>query len=203
MTFPRPPIPGGTPLDDISGLRIRSITSQAALNEAEAANILKAVTKYLAARPSKRAARFDVAWMKRLHAEMFGDVWNWAGTLRKHNPNIGCDWPVIEQELYALSADHAARVAAGMPLIEQAAWLHHRAVQIHPFKNGNGRWSRLLANIWLKRSGESITEWPEQVIGAESAISGIYLQAMKAADAYDMQPLIALHHQYTPRQTDS
>ena len=42
-------------------------------------------------------------------------------------------------------------------LSEQAVLLHHRAVQIHPFENGNGRWSRLLANIWLKKHAHPIT----------------------------------------------
>lgn len=38
-------IPGQTPIDDISGLRDRSITTQGALNAAEAENIRKAVLK--------------------------------------------------------------------------------------------------------------------------------------------------------------
>jgi Fic family protein len=32
-------------------------------------------------------------------------------------------------------------------LLEQAMRIHHRTVNIHPFENGNGRWSRMLANI--------------------------------------------------------
>jgi hypothetical protein len=50
------PIPGQTPIDDISGLRDRSITTQAELNAAEAENIRKAVLKYLIAKPTKRSA---------------------------------------------------------------------------------------------------------------------------------------------------
>jgi fido (protein-threonine AMPylation protein) len=69
-----PRSPGQTPLDDISGLRIKGIRTQAELNAAEAENIRKAATKYLARRPTQRSARFDVPWSLRLHREMFGDV---------------------------------------------------------------------------------------------------------------------------------
>ena len=68
-----PPVPGQTPLDDLSGLRIRGITNMAELSAAEAENIRKATIKYLAARPTRRSARFDVLWMRKLHIEMFGD----------------------------------------------------------------------------------------------------------------------------------
>ena len=60
--------------------------------------------------------------------------------------------------------------------------LHHRAVQVHPFPNGNGRWARMLANIWLKRHGQPITKWPEETIGGKSAIREEYIAAIRAAD---------------------
>ena len=79
---------------------------------------------------------------------------------------------------------------------EQAAHLHHRAVLIHPFLNGNGRWSRLLANIWLKLNKQPLTEWPEEVIGETSVIRDEYLTAVQAADSGDYAPLIDLHRRY-------
>ena len=77
--------------------------------------------------------------------------------------------------------------------------LHHLAVQFHPFLNGNGRWSRMLANIWLKRNRRPVTEWPEQVIGRESPVRGEYLQAIRAADEGDYEPLFELHRRFTAR----
>ena len=49
----------------------------------------------------------------------------------------------------------------GTSLLDQAVFLHHRAVAIHPFPNGNGRWSRLISNIWLKLHDQPIVRWPE------------------------------------------
>lgn len=147
--LPQPSIPGQTPLDDLSGLRVRWIQTTAQLNAAEAENIRKATLKYLLAKPTNRSARFDISWMKRLHQEMFGDVWTWAGELRMNETNIGSAARQVEIDLHTLIVDLRAWESSQMPILEQAVRIHHAAVKIHPFQNGNGRWSRMLANIWL------------------------------------------------------
>lgn len=190
------PIPGETPLDDLSGLRIKGIRTRAELNAVEAENIRKATVKYLAARPTRRIAPFDVAWMLRLHQEMFGDVWTWAGTRRTHETNIGSLPRSIEVELHELQEDLAAWEASSMPLLEQAVRLHHRAVRIHPFAGGNGRWSRMLANIWLMLHGVEPVEWPESTIGTSSVVRDDYLAAVRLADSGDCSRLLALHERF-------
>ena len=191
-----PPVPGQTPLDDLSGLRIRGITNMAELSAAEAENIRKATIKYLAARPTRRSARFDVLWMRKLHIEMFGDVWSWAGAYRKHETNIGSLPHQIDIDLHNIEHDVTAWNLSDMPLLEQAVRLHHAAVRIHPFPNGNGRWSRMLASIWLKLHGASVIEWPETIIGTASTIRGEYLSAVRAADGGHYSPLLALHQRF-------
>jgi fido (protein-threonine AMPylation protein) len=131
-------LPGETPID-ITGLRIKGITTRAELNRAEAENIRKAVVKYLGAKPTRRAAPFTLFWVRRLHRQMLGDVWKWAGKFRQENLNLGSEWhhrPMLVQNLLDDLAFWSER---GDPLIEQAARLHHRCVLIHPFPNGNGR----------------------------------------------------------------
>jgi Fic family protein len=75
--------------------------------------------------------------------------------------------------------------------------LHHQAVQIHPFENGNGRWSRTLANIWLHLHGHELIQWPGAALSEESKVRADYLAAIKAADNHDYQPLFALHQRFT------
>lgn len=188
--------PGETPIDDISGLRIKGVTTRAELNAAEAENILKATLKYLAKRPSRRTARFDIAWMLRLHREMFGKVWSWAGEIRSRDLNIGVPFYVVRPELQALADDIAAWREFSHDLVEQSARLHFRAVKIHPFLNGNGRWARMLANILLKQHRSPIVEWPEAVIGTESVIRSEYIAAIKEAEKGDDQALIPLHRRF-------
>ncbi len=190
-------IPGQTPLDDISGLRDRSIRTQAQLNAAEAENIRKAVMKNLVAAPTRRSARFDLAWVCGVHAEMFGDVWQWAGEIRTTELSVGVPAHQVLPALQSLLDDLHAWAGFGMTFVEQGARLHHRAVFIHPFRNGNGRWARLVANIWLRRNGAGIVEWPEATIGAVSTIRDDYLGVVRAADAGDYEPLIAMHERYT------
>lgn len=192
MSFDEP-IQGQTPIDDVSGLRDRSIRTTGQINVAEAENIRIAVLKYLASKPTKRSAKFDVAWTKKLHKEMFGDVWSWAGVFRDCELNIGSLPYQIETDVYALLGELHQWSGYGMPMIEQAARLHHGAVKIHPFLNGNGRWSRLLSNIWLKLSGEGVVIWPESSIGAVSTIRSEYLVALKSADQGDYRAFVELH----------
>jgi Fic-DOC domain mobile mystery protein B len=190
------PIPGETPIDDISGLKIRGITTRAELNEFEARNIAKVALKYLAARPSARSAKFDFDWCLQLHKEMFGDVWDWAGKLRTEDLSIGVKFYLIQEQLAALLQDLASWTGFGMDLVEQSARLHHRAVLIHPFQNGNGRWARMLANIWLKRERAPIIAWPEHLIENVSAIRERYIAAIKLADQSDYDLVITMHREF-------
>jgi Fic-DOC domain mobile mystery protein B len=193
-----PPIPGETPIDDLSGLKVKGIRTRRELNHLEAQNILKATEKYFLGRLTSRKAPFDYTWVLRLHGEMFGEVWAWAGTLRTHPTNIGVPPRQIEQ----LLADLLLRLPfwKDEPWFTQAAMLHHEAVRIHPFMNGNGRWSRMLTNIWLRRNGQPHTLWPEETVGAESEVRKAYLSAVKTADEGEYGPLTELHEQFTPKK---
>jgi fido (protein-threonine AMPylation protein) len=91
------PIPGETPIEDLSGIKVKGIKVRKDLNEVEAKNITKAVEKYLERAPTKKMAPFDFVWALKLHREMFGDVWEWAGTLRQKEVNVGL--PVLQIEI--------------------------------------------------------------------------------------------------------
>lgn len=192
--------PGATPIDDVSGLIPRHIRTRAELFAVEAINISRVVSKHFAVRPTRKKAPFTLNWLYRLHREMFCEVWKWAGARRQTDGmNIGIPAYQIETALQALLDDLAAwRKFDTYDLIERAARLHHRAVQIHPFQNGNGRWSRMLANIMLKQDGSAPTLWPEQTVGTASVIRDEYLAAIRAADNHAYDALIQLHRRYTP-----
>jgi Fic-DOC domain mobile mystery protein B len=189
--------PGPTPIADISGLRIKGITTRAELDVAEAENIRKAMVKYFGKRLTRRTARFDLSWTKRLHKEMFGDVWNWAGEFRTCDLNLGIPWRRIENGLQVLLENLASWDHYGVSLLEQAVRLHYESVKIHPFRDGNGRWSRMLANVWLRLNRHSVTEWPAEISGGVSKMRGAYLAALKLADQGDHAILLELHRRFT------
>lgn len=80
-----------------------------------------------------------------------------------------------------------------MSRLGQSVRLHHGAVRIHPFQNGNGRWSGIVGNIRLRVNNHPVVEWPEGVIGAVSPIREGYLYAVRRADEHDFGVSINLH----------
>ncbi len=190
------PIPGETPIDP-SGLRDRSIGTRAELNKVEAENIRKAYVKYLTAKPTRKYAPFNYDWLFRLHYEMLHEVWEWAGKPRTRELNIGVTWSDVPQQLGALVLDLETWCESSqVSLIEQSARLHHRAVWIHPFYNGNGRWARMLAGIWLRLHSGPLLNWPEEHIEEASIIRDEYLATLRKADEGNFAPLTELHQEY-------
>jgi Fic-DOC domain mobile mystery protein B len=191
------PIPGETPIDDVSGLLLPEVGTRRQLNQVEAENIAIAASKYLVGRLTDKDAPFTFDWFFELHKEMFGKVWKWAGKPRTHDLNLGCPFYDVEaQVLDLVQTIPLWGKGDPYPLIEDAALLHYRAVKIHPFENGNGRWSRMLANIWLRKHGAKPIMWPEPQIGDVSPIRTEYLEAIQAADANDFSRLVELHRRF-------
>ena len=190
------PIDDATPLDDISGLKLHSdkVYTLKEIYEAEANNIALATIKYLSAPPSKKIAPFSYEWLQELHKEMFGNVWDWAGKFRQVELSIGIKAYQVPTALKELADDIAFwDMNKTYDIYEIATRIHHRAVQIHPFKNGNGRWSRMLANIYLRQNGSMPVKWQEDLLSKENPKRDEYIQALKAADNGDYFNLIEMH----------
>lgn len=188
---------GDTPLESTEGLLDESIRSYPALCIAEGKNVHKAVVKYLAKKPVRRSAKFDYAWAFKLHKEMFGDVWAWAGNIRANDVSIGnCPPHQIAERMAALIGDLEFWEKNWSDVLEQAVNLHHRSVQIHPFRNGNGRWSRMLSSIWLALKGHPIPSWPGDMGTSKSPIRREYIECLCLADNGDIKPLYNLHKKY-------
>jgi Fic-DOC domain mobile mystery protein B len=190
------PIDDATPLDDISGLKLpkNKVYTLKEIYEQEALNIAKTTIKYLSAPPSKKEAPFSYGWMMQLHKEMFGDVWDWAGNLRQIELSIGVKAYLVPTELKILCDDIAYwDKNKTFEVFECAARIHHRAVQIHPFKNGNGRWSRMLANIYLRAHNKMPVRWQEDLLAKENPKRSEYIKALKKADNGDYKDLVEMH----------
>ena len=187
-----------TPFDG-SGLKIKSIKTRRQLNEAEFESILRVTEKYLLSKPSHKLAPFTFSWLLDLHREMLGSIWSWAGEIRTTQKNIGVSPNIVTAELGVIAIESEKRQCeTGELVIATAAEFHHRAVWVHPFEDGNGRWARLLANIWLMQHDQSVTIWPATDLrDTESPIRGEYIAAMKQADLRNYGPLIDLHKKFS------
>lgn len=185
---------GTTPLEDTTGLIPRHISTKAELDELEFANINLAFRKYFLGKPDFRKISFDVSWLLKLHKEMYGRVWKWAGKPRTTGLNIGVAPEQILEALKQLVDNFRYwENETAMELPEKTARLHHGLVKIHPFRNGNGRWARLVANIYLKQKGAPLIQWPESTLQVDSPFRKEYIQALQKADQGDYDCLITLH----------
>ena len=187
---------GETPLKDMSGLIPGHIFTKEALDRAEFANVSKVLPKYILKKPSDRTAAFNFKWFLKLHQEMFGEVWDWAGKLRQYELNLGVPPATIAPELHALQSDLGKWEENNMESLETAVRLHYRLVWIHPFAGGNGRWARLIANIYLRKKELPLILWPEDRITIQGAVREAYIVALREADQGNFQPLIDLHRRY-------
>lgn len=184
---------GATPLDpdEAAGLIPDHITTQGQLNEWEFLNIRRAEEWAFA---EKRSKVLSVEFMMTLHKRMFDDTWRWAGTFRKKNINIGNIAPeCVEIELKKLCLDVAAQLQhKGWSLDEIAARFHHRLTYIHPFPNGNGRFSRTMCDLLLVNNGGERFSWGEGDLGnTKSEIRKRYIAALSAADGGNYRDLFA------------
>lgn len=186
---------GATPLDDVerAGLIPAWVATHGDLNRAEQENIAAA---QLALRRRRRRLTvpgvLDEAFVRQLHALMFGDVWSWAGKYRLTEKNIGIAWWDIAPYVTSLMADTALWVAADslMPVDEAAVRLHHRLAAIHPFSNGNGRHAREMSNLLLRAVGEVPLTWGRNSLTDAGETRHSYVAALRAADGSDIGPLL-------------
>ena len=192
----KPNLHGQTPLDDISGLIPKNILMQEQLNVAEFANINKAMLKYFTKKLTPKTAPLKYEWLMKLHREMFGDVWRWAGKSRKTEKSIGVKPYLISQEIHRLEKDAQEWEKNKMAIAEIVARIHHRLVQIHPFENGNGRWARMVTNVYLRKRGFEPIQWPEEQMFIANEFREKYIKALKTADVHDYLSFIELHRQF-------
>tara|TARA_R110002167_G_scaffold15302_5_gene61120 strand:+ start:5014 stop:5610 length:597 start_codon:yes stop_codon:yes gene_type:complete len=173
------------------GLRIKSITSQKELDEFEQLNIEKAVewTMRVKLKPEKILTE---KFIKDLHHKMFGDVWRWPGEFRKSDKNIGIAWTQIEIALKNLIDDTKYWIANKTYSPEEIAIrFKHRIVAIHCFPNGNGRHSRMMADIIMESIfGKEIFNWHKSNMVNEDETRKVYITALSAADNGNINPLI-------------
>ncbi|MCX6318695.1 MAG: mobile mystery protein B [Bacteroidetes bacterium] len=200
-------IEGQTPLDEDEkeGLLIETIATRGELDEFEQQNIEQAIA-WSMSRSFKPETVFTEDFIKVVHKRMYGNVWSWAGEYRHTNKNIGVDkWQIPTALRYLLDdVKYWYNNKTYLP-DELAIRFKHRLVSIHCFPNGNGRHSRLMADIVIEKifnlpyftwgaanldTGKVGLEKSAQSLSGAGYQRTTYLQAIKKADKGDMQPLI-------------
>lgn len=186
-------IPGQTPLDDDEkeGLLIPTVATRTELDEFEQQNIEEAML-WLTGRTLKAETIFAEKFVRQLHERMYGSVWNWAGDFRKTNKNLGIDKWQIPVALRELCNDAAFWLEQKVfPPDEIAIRFKHRIVCIHCFSNGNGRHSRLMADVIVEKIfALPVFTWGAGNLIRQNEAREKYLTALRTADRGDFKPLL-------------
>jgi Fic-DOC domain mobile mystery protein B len=163
------------------------ITTRAQLNEAEQIGIANADIWAF----TRKRNVLDEAFLVALHKRMLGDTWRWAGTIRTSERNIGVAAHEIRVRLRCLLDDARYWVEnETYPPDEIAVRFHHRLVAVHPFPNGNGRHARLAADLLVVSLGRSRFPWGSANLMPPAESRRLYIAALQAADARDINPLL-------------
>jgi Fic family protein len=91
----------------------------------------------------------------------------------------------VASEMDRLLQMHAEHESRSVPVEVEAAWLHHRFAQIHPFADGNGRVARAITSLVFIKAG-----WFPLVVKRDDRVR--YIEALEKADAEDLRPLIKM-----------
>jgi Fic-DOC domain mobile mystery protein B len=186
-------VEGQTPLDEDEkdGLLIRTITTRSELDQLEQLNIEKAII-WLIRRNLRKDRILSEDFVKELHTRMFGEVWDWAGTFRKTDKNLGVEWIHIEVELRKLIDNTCYLIDRNLYGHDEIAIrFKHRLVQIHCFPNGNRRHSRLMADIIVEKIfREEVFPWKRSILLKSDKIRREYINAIQQADQGIIRPLI-------------
>lgn len=192
---------GATPIDDASGFIPTGILTHADLCAVEAENILKAANKHLSRRKNPNRTWLIEAYIRQVHHDMFDEVWEWAGRYREAETNIGIQAYRIVEEIGKLCQDIQywdKQKDNPLSVLERTVRIHHRLVWIHPFRNGNGRHARMIADIYLRSHNHPLPTWPSSVMSADGDVRSRYLTVLREADQGNLQPLLDYTTSYLP-----
>lgn len=182
---------GNTPLspEELADL-IPSLATKEELNEWERENILLGREWATADRTSPAGIASD-EYVRKLHTKMFDQTWKWAGEYRRTEKNIGVPVHEIRDSFMALCGDVRFWIENSTYSPDEiAVRFHHRLAIIHPFPNGNGRHARLIADVLAMKLGRPAFTWGSANLIKEGEARTRYLEAIRAADNGNIQPLL-------------
>jgi len=169
------------------GLRLTHVTNMKELDAAEQMNINQGL---LWLDSIKTEDYLSEEFFKKLHLKLFGEVWKWAGEYRLSEKNIGVEpWRVAsEMKKFIEDAHFWVEKNSFESWSELLAHFHHKLVFIHPFPNGNGRFSRIVTNYLCVKNDKPVPSWYLDLPSEKRRAK--YIDSLRAADEKKYSDLI-------------
>lgn len=136
------------------------------------------------------------------HRQWLGNVYDWAGRLRNANlTKDGFQFAAADRipllldgfERQFLSRSGELKSLARPELVRYLAECHVEFILIHPFREGNGRLSRLLCDVLAVLAGKGLLDyslWDEQ--------KAFYFRAIQAGVSVNYSPMMQLVNDTLP-----
>lgn len=119
----------------------------------------------------------DYETFLQMHEACYSGIWKWAGKIRTREVSIGVAPEAIRQRLPEELGNIAYWVEHDVDPFWTAMAAHHRLVMVHPFVDGNGRLTRLCADLLLySLTSRYLFDW-EPVVDSDA-----YFEALREAD---------------------
>ncbi len=167
------------------------ITRPEDMNEAELVLLQKLYVEVL--REHLPPGRISALHLRRWHRRWLGNVYDWAGQYRTVNMSKD-GFPFapaaqLPRLMQIFDTEYLARYTPCMgmdheTLVDAIAILHVEFILMHPFREGNGRLSRLLADVMAVQAGRDpldYTSWEKN--------RSAYVAAIQTGMARDYAPM--------------
>lgn len=106
----------------------------------------------------------DFNFYKKLHKQLFGDLYEWAGTVRSMNISkkgtVFCNFEDIERigtlKFQRLAEQNYLKGLTKSRFIDELTEFYHDMNMLHPFREGNGRTLRLFITLLVRNAGYTL-----------------------------------------------
>jgi len=141
--------------------------------------------------------RFTATLLCGMHRDWLGEIYAWAGTYRTvEMQKGGFTWPpayLVPQNMAAFEGEQLAthtpcRPAPVEEVSRRIAEVHAELLLIHPFREGNGRLARWLADLMALQAGYPPPDYAFRGRGAKQ-VRALYLGAVQRGYLQDYDPL--------------
>ena len=144
----------------------KGITSKRAMDLAEYEALLVVQERYITSLTAD--TQITATLICQMHADWLGEIYAWAGKYRTVElQKSGFSWPPAfrgAENMMTFERDYLSRLTPCRPgaletVAEAIARVHAELLLIHPFRDGNGRLVRWLADIMAAQAGYPIPDY--------------------------------------------
>lgn len=156
------------------------------MDEAEALALERVQSEYFTGERISKDTRFTALLIKQMHSDWLGGIYEWAGCYRTVDMSRdGFQFPpayLIAENMQRFETEFLAVYTPCRPgpvreVCEAVARVHAELLLIHPFREGNGRLARWLANIMFVQADTTIPDYGFVGRGSRQR-RGAYLDAV-------------------------